>query len=186
MNEAIKTTIETLASPLAESLGLSIWGVEISGAGRPVLRIFVEKTEKSEKADNSEAVNGCNIDDCAELSRLLGLSLDVEDVMSGAYSLEISSPGLERSFFHPGQMTNYIGKKLTLILNNPLDAWPGRKRFQGKLLSVDGDEIVIHPDDSPLEADPLKTTWQNIQCVRLVHDFNANKGAKHPVGKARS
>lgn len=180
MNDAIKTTIEALAAPLAESLGLIIWGVEISGSGRPVLRVYVEG------ADQTEEKNSCDIDDCAELSRLLGLSLDVEDVMPGAYSLEISTPGLERTFFTPAQLEKYIGKTLSLTLNEPLDSWPGRKRFQGILTSVDGDEIVIQPDDSPADAHPLTTTWQNIQRVRLVHDFNANKGVKHPVGKARS
>lgn len=174
MNDALKTTVEAMAAPLAESLGLSIWGIEILGAGRPVLRIYVE------------GENGCDIDDCAELSRLLGLSLDVEDVMSGAYSLEVSSPGLERIFFSPDQLKQYINETVNLMLYDPVENWPGRKRFQGKLINAEGDCISVQPEDSEADALPLTTNWKNIQRVRLVHDFNANKGVKHSVGKARS
>ena len=174
MNDALKTTVEAMAAPLAESLGLSIWGIEILGAGRPVLRIYVE------------GENGCDIDDCAELSRLLGLSLDVEDVMSGAYSLEVSSPGLERIFFSPDQLKQYINETVNLMLYDPVENWPGRKRFQGKLINAEGDCIFVQPEDSEADAPPLATNWKNIQRVRLVHDFNANKGVKHSVGKARS
>lgn len=174
MNDAIKTTVEAMAAPLAESLGLNIWGIEILGTARPVLRIYVE------------GENGCDIDHCAELSRLLGLSLDVEDVMSGAYSLEISSPGLERVFFSPDQLKQYIDQTVNLILYDPVENWPGRKRFQGKLIKTEGDDIFVQPEDSEADSPPLATNWQNIQRVRLVHDFNANKGVKHPVGKARS
>ncbi len=174
MNDALKTTVEAMAAPLAESLGLSIWGIEILGAGRPVLRIYVE------------GENGCDIDDCAELSRLLGLSLDVEDVMSGAYSLEVSSPGLERVFFSPDQLKQYINETVNLMLYDPVENWPGRKRFQGKLINAEGDCIFVQPEDSEADAPPLATNWKNIQRVRLVHDFNANKGVKHSVGKARS
>ena len=174
MNDALKTTVEAMAAPLAESLGLSIWGIEILGAGRPVLRIYVE------------GENGCDIDDCAELSRLLGLSLDVEDVMSGAYSLEVSSPGLERMFFSPDQLKQYINETVNLMLYDPVENWPGRKRFQGKLINAEGDCIFVQPEDSEADAPPLTTNWKNIQRVRLVHDFNANKGVKHSVGKARS
>ena len=174
MNDALKTTVEAMAAPLAESLGLSIWGIEILGAGHPVLRIYVE------------GENGCDIDDCAELSRLLGLSLDVEDVMSGAYSLEVSSPGLERMFFSPDQLKQYINETVNLMLYDPVENWPGRKRFQGKLTNAEGDCICVQPEDSEADAPPLTTNWKNIQRVRLVHDFNANKGVKHSVGKARS
>ena len=174
MHDALKTTVEAMAAPLAESLGLSIWGIEILGAGRPVLRIYVE------------GENGCDIDNCAELSRLLGLSLDVEDVMSGAYSLEVSSPGLERIFFSPDQLKQYINETVNLMLYDPVENWPGRKRFQGKLINAEGDCIFVQPEDSEADAPPLTTNWKNIQRVRLVHDFNANKGVKHSVGKARS
>lgn len=174
MNDSLKVTIEALAAPLAESMGLQLWGVEVLGSGRPVLRIYVE----GEK--------GCDIDECAEFSRLLGLTLDVEDIIPGAYSLEVSSPGLERIFFNYEQLGKYIGENITLNLQDPVEAWPGQKKFQGTLIEVIDEKITIQPDNSPVDKGTLETNWQNIQRICLVHDFNANKGQKIPVGKARS
>ena len=167
--------MEGIAAPLAEAMGLSIWGIEVLGGNRPVFRIYVE----GEK--------GADIDECAELSRLLGLSLDVEDIMPGPYSLEVSSPGLERLFFSPEQLQSYTGKSITLQLINPEDNWPGRKKFQGVLTQVQGNIISLQPNDTPIDTDmTLTTKWENIQRARLVHDFNASKGQKKGQPKARS
>ena len=166
MNTKIRQAVEIISAPLAESLGLEIWGIEVVGGGRPIVRIY------------AEGENGCNIDDCAELSRLIGLSLDVEDIMPGAYSLEVSSPGLERSFFTPAQMEKYVGETISLSLLTPQEAWPGRKKFQGKLTAVSGTQITLLPSDVPADAPPLISEWNNIQRVHLVHDFEAGKGAR--------
>lgn len=174
MNVSLKTTIEALVAPLAKSLGLQVWGVEILGLGKPLLRIYVE------------GENGCDIDECSELSRLVGMTLDVEDIIRGAYSLEVSSPGLERAFFNPEQLNKYIGENVTLNLQNPVDSWPEQKKFRGILMEVADDKITIQPEHSPIDKGALETSWQNIQRVCLIHDFNANKGLKLPVGKVRS
>ena len=169
------SALEGIAAPLAEAMGLTIWGIEVLGGNRPVFRIYVE----GEK--------GADIDECAELSRLLGLSLDVEDIMPGAYNLEVSSPGLERLFFSPQQLKNYIGQTVALQLSSPEDSWPGRKKFQGILTQVQENTVFLQPNDSPLDTDmTLTTNWENIQRARLVHDFNANKGQKKGQPKARS
>lgn len=175
MKKDIVNKLEAMAEPLAESIGLSIWGIEIISSGRPTIRIFVE------------GESGTAIDKCAELSRLLGLSLDVEEIISGPYSLEISSPGLERQFFTARQMQNYVGETVNISLLNPEQDWPGRKKFQGTLKNVDTDKIILQLEDCP--ADDvllLSTSWQNIQRARLVHDFNKTKGAKRSSCKARS
>ena len=167
--------LEGIAAPLAEAMGLTIWGIEILGGNRPIFRIYVE----GEK--------GADIDECAELSRLLGLTLDVEDIMPGAYSLEVSSPGLERLFFSPEQLKNYTGQNIILQLSNPEDNWPGRKKFQGILMQVEGNTVSLQPNDTPLDTERILTTKrENIQRARLVHDFNANKGQKKGQPKARS
>ena len=166
MNADIRRTVELIAAPLAESLGLAVWGVEIVGAGRPIVRVY------------AEGENGCNIDDCAELSRLLGLSLDVEDIMPGAYALEVSSPGLERSFFTPAQMERYVGENISLSLHSPEQAWPGRKKFQGRLLAVDGATVTLAPADAPEDAPRLTTDGSNSHRARLIYDFEAGRGVK--------
>ena len=73
--------ITALALPLVEAAGLELWGVELLGEGRPILRVYVESP------------SGATIEECAKLSRQLGLALDVEDIIPSAYILEVSSPG---------------------------------------------------------------------------------------------
>ena len=118
--------IAELARPLATSLHLSLWGVELALGGRSVLRVYVE------------GESGTSIDQCAELSRLLGLALDVEDAMPGAYVLEVSSPGLERVFFTPDQLICALGQTLEITLAAPSPEFSGRRKFRGVLTGAPG------------------------------------------------
>ncbi len=94
--------IAEFTAPLALSLGLDVWGVEVALGPRSLVRVYVEKAGEE----------GVDIDACAELSRLLGLSLDVEDLVEGAYTLEVSSPGLERVYFTEAQLAAALDKPL--------------------------------------------------------------------------
>lgn len=102
--------ITELVTPLAASLGLAVWGVELGGAARPIARIYVDvlpgaEPAPSEKASDDDLLpQGVTIDQCAELSRLAGLALDVEDPFATNWTLEISSPGLQRPFFKIDQI----------------------------------------------------------------------------------
>lgn len=114
-------TLTTLVEPLAHSLGLSLWGIETAFGGQSVIRIYVEGD------------NGVTIDQCAELSRLLSLTLDVEDILPGSYMLEVSSPGLERVFFTPQQLCTAAGKPVEVVFPHPNKEFSGRKKFRGLL-----------------------------------------------------
>jgi ribosome maturation factor RimP len=135
MNDALLNTLEGLVAPLAEQHGLTLWGLELaSGPGRSVLRIFVDTPE------------GVTVDQCAQLSRDLSVLLDVEDPVPGRYSLEVSSPGLDRIFFRPEQMAAYVGQDVNLSLREPE---AGRRTLRGTLLRVEGDTVVL--DESGVE-----------------------------------
>lgn len=130
MTETTHHLVESLtglARPLAVSLGLALWGVEILPGGRSVARIFVESLEEG---------RGVDIDECAHLSRLLSLSLDVDGIMPGAYTLEVSSPGLERRFFTAAQLVAAVGQHVEVTLAAPVPAFPQRRKFQGLLRSA--------------------------------------------------
>ena len=116
--------IAELARPLAESFNLSLWGIELIFGGRSIVRVYVESD------------NGVTIDQCAELSRLLALALDVEDAIPGAYALEVSSPGLERIFFTPEQLAGALGQTLEITLAAPSPEFSGRRKFRGVLIHV--------------------------------------------------
>lgn len=109
-----------------------------------------------------------------ELSRLAGLALDVEDPFATNWTLEISSPGLQRPFFKIDQLRNYVGRELEVVLAAPLDTWPGRKKFSGVLAAVADEEFTLSlPDTSRKAEEPEEVTiaWPFVRKATLVHHF---------------
>ena len=138
-NEELSKTLEGLVAPLAAQHGLALWGIEfVSGPGRGVVRIYVDTPE------------GVTVDQCARLSRDLSVLLDVEDPIPGRYSLEVSSPGLDRIFFRPEQMAAYLGQEVSLSLREPAD---GRRTLRGVLLRVEGDAVVLDESGAELAVE---------------------------------
>ena len=143
--------------PAVASLDVSLWGIELASAGsRMLLRIFIDAEE------------GVTIAACARVSRHLGAVFDAEDILPGAYVLEVSSPGLERRFFEPEQMVPYIGKIVDVRLSRIQD---GRKHLRGALTEVSDQNIVVAE-----EGGSLKMEWPNVKTAHLVHEFSG--GAK--------
>lgn len=121
LNAPLAQIIAELARPLAESLNLSLWGLELAFGGQSLVRVYLE------------GENGVSVEQCAEISRLLSLALDVEDAIPGAYVLEVSSPGLERIFFTPEQLAGAVGQTVELTLLAPAAEFSGRRKFRGIL-----------------------------------------------------
>ena len=172
MNEmSLTQTITDMAEPLAASLGLDVWGVDVAFGKSGIVRVYVESG------------NGVDIDNCAELSRLLGLSLDVEDTLPGAYVLEVSSPGLERIFFTPEQLAQYTGKTIEVSLLEPSAVYPGRRNFLGTLVRAENGTFALCPLDAPgVDAPLAEFCWNDIKKAKLVHFVpevpGATKGRK--------
>ncbi|MBD5640828.1 MAG: ribosome maturation factor RimP [Desulfovibrio sp.] len=112
MNDELRETILKLALPLIQAQGLELWGLEIIPG--PTLRvvIFVDTPLGCE--------SGPSIEQCEAISRQLSLAMDVEDCIDQAWTLEVSSPGLERKFFSFDQLAPYVGDILEVRLNAPL------------------------------------------------------------------
>lgn len=152
MRQTFEDTLAEMIRPEVENLGYELWGLTSPASGKKrVVRIYVD------------APDGVNIDQCAEVSRQVALMLEVEDVIPGAFNLEVSSPGLERRFFTPEQMAKYIGKNVGVNLNEHFE---GRKKFKGELIKVDGDTITVNVDNENFDFD-----WISIKDTRLVHKF---------------
>lgn len=144
--------LQDIVRPEVEALGFSLWGIDVASAGsKALVRIYID------------ADNGVSIDDCAAVSRQVGTVLEVEDIMHGAYVLEVSSPGLERRFFDAGQMLPYLGRTVIVRLH---EAREDVKKFSGKLAAVDGDVVVLESD-----GDEIRFDWDQIKKTTLVHDF---------------
>jgi len=124
-DEVIKSIVE----PVVAALGFQLWGIEYLGQGRhSLLRIYIDKE------------GGINIDDCAETSRQVSAILDVEDPISSEYTLEVSSPGLDRMLFTLDQFSAYAGSQVKLRLTGNFE---GRRNFNGIIKSVVDRSIVL-------------------------------------------
>jgi ribosome maturation factor RimP len=125
--------LHTLLAPTVEALGFELWGLEYLTQGRhSTLRLYIE----SER--------GVLVEDCARVSEQVGALLDVEEPISGEYSLEVSSPGVDRRLFRLDQYAAYSGEEIELKLRSPFE---GRRKFKGILRGVEDGDIVLLVDD---------------------------------------
>ncbi len=145
--------ISEFVEPSIEAMGLTLWGVEVTSANRPAVIIYIDSKD------------GVSIDQCAAVSRDVGLMLEVEEIIDSAYVLEVSSPGLERKFFKPEQFPGYIGKKIDIALIFPIE---GRKKFKGILDNTDDEGLILKLED---QEDPMTFEWDKIKKAKLIHEF---------------
>ena len=125
--------LQTIVAPAVTALGFELWGLEHLSQGRhSLLRVYIDSD------------GGVTVDDCAEVSRQVSAVLDVEDPITGEYTLEVSSPGINRTLFRLEQYSGYIGEPLKLRLRTPFE---GRRKFSGVLSAIEGDDVVLRIDD---------------------------------------
>lgn len=178
--------LQNLITPLLDSINLRLWGLEFVGT---VLRIYIEKKPESlgvaveDSTPDFEALGEAelaSVDDCAEASRLIGLTLDVEDVIESAYVLEVSTPGLERRFFKPEQLTLYPGRLMEALMFKAPASHPKRKKFTGHLLSTSQGDTGWNFNLRLLETLPNEEgiatlDWASVKKARLLYEDKAQQ-----------
>jgi len=126
--------LEDILRPVVEGMGYEYWGIEYRSKGyQSMLRVFIDDAEK-----------GIGIDDCEKVSRQISGVMDVEDPIQTEYTLEVSSPGMDRPLFRPEQYQAFVGHQVQIRLRM---AFEGRRKFQGLIKGVEDDEVVIVVDD---------------------------------------
>ncbi|MEY2909976.1 MAG: ribosome maturation factor RimP [Pseudomonadota bacterium] len=129
-----ESRLSELLAPTVESLGFELWGLELlSPNRRPTLRLYIE------------GENGVTVDNCALVSRHVSSVLDVEDPIQGEYTLEVSSPGVDRLLFKPSQYALYVGEPIEIKLRFPFE---GRRKFRGWLVGLEDEDVVVRVDDN--------------------------------------
>ncbi|MBI5121877.1 MAG: ribosome maturation factor RimP [Rhodospirillales bacterium] len=129
-----EASIAALIEEPLKAMGYDLVRVQLSGAaGRATLQVMAERVDEV----------AMTIDDCTEISRALSPILDVSDPIAGAYSLEVSSPGIDRPLVRPKDFERWSGFEAKLETKAPVS---GRKRFKGLLLGLDGDEVKIRDE----------------------------------------
>lgn len=132
-----QTAVQDLLEPVITAMGYELLGIEFISQGRhSLLRIYLDKPE------------GIVIEDCEKVSRQVSAVLDVEDPISGQYTLEVSSPGLDRPLFTLAQCERFVGEQVNLRLHTPLE---GRKKFKGQLSAVTDGKLVVEVDGKSYE-----------------------------------
>jgi ribosome maturation factor RimP len=126
-----KQLTEMLDAPVS-ALDYELVGLEFVRAGQhSTLRIFIDHP------------NGITVEDCAEVSRQVSAVMDVEDPITVAYNLEVSSPGLERPLFKAEHYQQFIGHEVNIVLKM---AMQNRRKWKGEILAVDGETVSVTVD----------------------------------------
>ena len=126
----LKRTVEALVEPIAVSLGLELVQVEcVRTPGRWIVRIFVDRPE-----------GGITLGECASVSREVGRSIEAENAIESAYTLEVSSPGINRPLTRLGHFARYRGSRVSVTMRGAVG---GRRHFTGTLEDVTAEEITV-------------------------------------------
>lgn len=147
----VEERIIALVEPTAGQLGYRLVRVRVSGNRRKTLQIMAERL--------SDGLMG--IDDCGRLSRAISPMFDLEDPIPGEFSLEISSPGIDRPLMRLEDFERFVGHEAKLETAAMID---GRKRFKGEIAGVDGDEIRLRTP----EGDEVRFKLSALSDARLV------------------
>jgi len=133
-----RSDLQALLAPVVEDLGYELVGVEFHPHSRNgLLRLYID------------AERGITVDDCARVSEQVSGVLDVEDPIRGHYTLEVSSPGLDRPLFEPSHYQRFAGRRARLQLRRPLLERPGM-RLTGTLMGIEGNALVVEVDGQHL------------------------------------
>jgi ribosome maturation factor RimP len=139
MSRSVLDQVHVLAARVAGSYGLEIFDVQFRReAPGMVLRVQIDRPGPANTAEESVSV-----EDCAHVSRDLGAVLDVEDVIPRAYTLEVSSPGLDRPLRNLDDYRRFTGRQAKLVVREPVD---GSSFFRGHLAGVEGDLVIIEAE----------------------------------------
>ena len=128
-NSPIAERVQEIAERVAIDHGLELVHAEVAGPdNKPIVRVFIDKPQ------------GVTHDDCSEVSTHIGTILDVEDFIHASYTLEVSSPGLERGLYKRADYERFAGSNAKLKTRQPIE---GQRNFRGRLLGIEGDEVVF-------------------------------------------
>jgi len=121
--------VANLLTPLIENMGYEVVRIMTIGVQNPVLQIMIDRIDQSI----------LTVDDCAKVSRAVSALLDEKDPIAGEYTLEVSSPGIDRPLTKPEHFARFVGYETKIETSQAID---GRKRFKGKTLALENGQII--------------------------------------------
>jgi len=161
MAGVLREKLIALIEPLLTTLGFELADLEFAaGHGHSQLRVFIDRPA------------GVGLEDCEQCSRELAALLDVHDPIPSAYTLEVSSPGLDRVLRTPAQFARFVGSKVTVELLVPR---AGRRRYTGRLQAAGADSVEVDVDGEMVSA-----SYAEVLRARLVPEWpdNSSRGRR--------
>ena len=141
--------IRAIAERVAAARGLAIWDIQSRReSGGHVVRVFIDRPGPSATPDDS-----VSIEDCEQVNREIGTILDVEDPLPFAYTLEVSSPGLDRPLRGLDDYRRFAGRWAKVVVKEAVD---NQKAFEGRLNGVDGDMVLLEASNGRLHKLPMR------------------------------
>jgi ribosome maturation factor RimP len=147
--------VQAIAERVAIDHGLELVHAEVAGPdNKPIVRIFIDKP------------NGVTHQDCSEVSLHVGTVLDVEDFIHASYTLEVSSPGIERGLYKRQDYERFAGSLAKMRTRKPIH---GQRNFRGRLLGIDGEDILFEDRTSG----PVRVPFEVVAKANLEMDVDA-------------
>ena len=166
--------VQEIANRVAASSGLEVVEVEFLGGGKArMLRVFLDKP-----AAGNDPLAGVTHEDCANFSREFGTILDVEDAIpGGSYTLEVSSPGLDRKLSKAADFTRFTGSRMKLTTRQPVN---NNRHFEGRLESFQGGRLMLDLSEASHKSrkkmgsaagQKIEIDLANVEKANLVPEF---------------
>jgi len=146
--------VAQIITPVIEDMGFELVRIRIMGGEMKTLQIMADKPQ-----------GGIEVDDCADISNAVSAVLDVEDPISDAYNLEVSSPGIDRPLTRLKDFEMFEGYEAKLETHDMID---GRRRFKGELAGVEGTEVLINVEEGTIG---LEFDWLSDAKLVLTDDL---------------
>jgi ribosome maturation factor RimP len=138
---SIEERVRAIAERVALDHGLELVHAEVAGPeGKPIIRLFIDK------------MDGVTHEDCSQISLHVGTILDVEDFIHSPYTLEVSSPGLERGLYKRQDYERFAGHAAKMKVRQPVN---GQRNFRGRIVGVEGEEVTFEDKTSGRVRVPL-------------------------------
>ncbi|MGA9994837.1 MAG: ribosome maturation factor RimP [Pyrinomonadaceae bacterium] len=158
---SIEERVQEIAGRVASDHGLELVHAEVAGPeNKPIVRIFIDKPE------------GVTHEDCSAVSLHVGTILDVEDFIHAAYTLEVSSPGLERGLYKLQDFERFAGSLARLKSRTPIN---GQRNFRGRLAGVEGNNVVFEDRTSGRVSVPLESVVKANLEIDVEEEFRRAK-----------
>jgi len=165
-SSSIEDRVRAIAERVAIDHGLELVHAEVAGPeNKPLVRIFIDKP------------GGVTHQDCSEVSLHVGTILDVEDFIHASYTLEVSSPGIERGLYKPQDYERFAGSLAKLKTRKPIN---GQRNFRGQVVGIEGDKVLFDdrtngrvqiPFDTIVKANLELDVDQEFKRAQGAHDF---------------